>query len=129
MHFSCIRSLLFNILVIFELFWSFSDCLFLLPLYSVYISYVYGPKRKSTPAQNLLRFGASSSSNSTPLSLWFHDDDAHKAFSENVSRHGIHSERQFILPDFVDTDLPTIIHSQGWESLCDVTVTCPLVLI
>ena len=34
-----------------------------------------------------------------------------------------------ILADFVDTDLPTVIQSQGWESLCDVLVTCPLVLI
>ena len=31
--------------------------------------------------------------------------------------------------DFADTDLPTIIHSQGWESLCDVSITCPTVLI
>ena len=30
---------------------------------------------------------------------------------------------------FVDTDLPTIIHSREWESLCDEPVTCPLVLI
>ena len=41
MHFPCIRSLLFNILVIFELFWSFSDCFFLPLLYSVYVSCVY----------------------------------------------------------------------------------------
>ena len=38
-------------------------------------------------------------------------------------------ERQVILLDFTDTDLPSIIHSRGWESLCDVPVTCPLVLI
>ena len=38
------------------------------------------PKRKSTLAQNTLRSGASSSSDSAPLSLWFCDDDAHKAF-------------------------------------------------
>ena len=38
-------------------------------------------------------------------------------------------ERQVILSDFADTDLPSIIHSKGWESLCDVPVTCPLVLI
>ena len=31
--------------------------------------------------------------------------------------------------DFADTDLPSVIHSRGWESLCDVPVTCPLVLI
>ena len=33
------------------------------------------------------------------------------------------------MADFADTDLPTVIHSQGWESLCDVPVTCPIVLI
>ena len=31
--------------------------------------------------------------------------------------------------DFADTDLPDVIHSRGWESLCDVLVTCPSVLI
>ena len=88
------------------------------------------PKRKSTPARNPLHSDASSSSDSAPLSLRFHDDDdAYKAFLENFSRRGIHSERQVILVDFVDTDLPTVIHSQDWESLCDGPVTCPLVLI
>ena len=52
-----------------------------------------------------------------------------KAFSENFSRRGIHSESQVILSDFADIDLPSVIHSKGWESLCDVPVTCPLVLI
>nr|POE95805.1 hypothetical protein CFP56_39345 [Quercus suber] len=51
-------------------------------------------KRKSTPAQNPLHSGASSSSDSTPLNLRFRDEDAHKAFSDNFSRRGIHSERQ-----------------------------------
>ena len=63
------------------------------------------------------------------LSLWFCDDDAHKAFLENFSRRGVHSEHQVILADFADTDLPTIIHSREWKSLCDVPVTCLLVLI
>ena len=30
---------------------------------------------------------------------------------------------------FVDTDLPTVIHSREWESFCDEPVTCSLVLI
>ena len=64
-----------------------------------------------------------------PLSLQFRDGDAHKAFSKNFSRRGIHSECQVIMLDFTDTDLPSIIHSRGWESLCDVPVTCPFVLI
>ena len=69
------------------------------------------PKRKSTPARNPLHYDASSSSNSTLLSLRFRDDDAHKALLENFSRCDIHSECQVILADFVDTDLPTVIHS------------------
>nr|POE62003.1 hypothetical protein CFP56_38547 [Quercus suber] len=87
------------------------------------------PKCKSTPAQNPLRSGASSSSDSAPLNLRFRDGDAHKAFSENFSRRGVYSKRQVILADFADTDLPTVIHSRGWGSLCDIPVTCPLVLI
>ena len=87
------------------------------------------PKRKSTLARNPLHFGASSSSNPSPSNVWFYDDDAFKAFSENFSRRGIHSERQVILSDFADTDLPSVIHNRVWESLCDVPVTCPLVLI
>ena len=87
------------------------------------------PKRKSIPTQNPLRFGASSSSGPSPSNVRFHDDDAFKAFSENFSRRGIHSERQVVLSDFVDTDLPSVIHSKGWESLCDVPVTYPLMLI
>ena len=86
-------------------------------------------KRKSTPAWNPLRSGASSSSDSTPMSLRFRDDDAHKAFSEKFFRPGIHSERQVIQADFANTDLPDVIHSRGWESLCDDPVTCLLVLI
>ena len=33
------------------------------------------------------------------------------------------------MSDFLDTDLPSVIHSKGWESLRDVPVTGPLVLI
>ena len=87
------------------------------------------PKRKSTPARNPLHSSSFSSSGSAPLSLRFCDDDAHKAFSENFSRCGIHSERPVILADFTDTDFPTVIHSWGWETLCDVSVTCPLMFV
>ena len=100
-----------------------------LPLFLFMLVMSMAPKRKSTPARNPLHFGASSSSDFAPLSLRFHDDDAHKAFSENFSRQSVHSERQVILADFIDTNLPTIIHSREWESLCDVPITCPLVLI
>ena len=87
------------------------------------------PKHKSTPARNPLRFGASFSSDPTLSHIRFRDDDAFKAFSENFSRRGIHSKRQVILMDFADTDLPSVIHSRGWESLCDVLVTCPSMLV
>ena len=70
-------------------------------------------KRKSTPARNPLRSGASSSSDPLPSNVWFRDDDAFKAFSKNFSRRGIHSERQVVLSNFADTDLPSIIHSRG----------------
>ena len=87
------------------------------------------PKRKSTLTRNPLRSGVSSSTNPSLSTVRFRDDDAFKAFSENFSRRGIHSERQVILSDFADTGLPSIIHSRGWESLCDVPITCPLVFI
>ena len=72
------------------------------------------PKRKSTLSQNPLRSGAStSSSDPTPSHVWFYNDKARKDISENFSRRGIHSELQVILSDFSDTDLPTVIYSQG----------------
>ena len=113
-----------------ELFWSFFDCFFLPFLYLLVTLVVsMAPKRKSTSAWNPLHSGASTSSDHAPLSLRFHNDDAPKAFIENFSQRGIHSERQVILGYFADTNLPTIIHSREWESLCDEPVTCPLVLI
>ncbi|KAK9983387.1 hypothetical protein SO802_032912 [Lithocarpus litseifolius] len=83
------------------------------------------PKRKSTPSQNPLCFGASLSSDPTPSHLRFRDEKARKDFSENFSQRGIHSERQVILSDFFDTDLPIVIYSRSWESLCGAPVnTC-----
>ena len=87
------------------------------------------PKHKSTSTRNPLYSGASTSPDHAPLSLRFHNNDAHKAFTKNFSRRGIHSERRVILGHFADTDLPTVIHSQEWESLCDEPVICPLMLI
>ena len=87
------------------------------------------PKRKSTPARNPLRFDASSSTDPSPSTVRVRDNDAFKAFLENFSRRGIHSERQVVLLNFADTDLPSVIHSRGWESLCNVPITYPLVLV
>ena len=129
---SCISHayvLLFNIFDIFENFWDFSDCLSFSPslLFTLVVS--MAPKRKSTPARNPLRFGASSFSDPTLSHIQVRDDDAFKAFLENFSRQGIHSECQVILTGFADTDLPSVIHNRGWESLCDAPVTCLLILI
>ena len=96
-------------------------------LFTLVVSMAY--KRKSTPARNPLRSGASSSSDPTLSHIRFCDDDAFKAFLENFSKRGIHLKGQVILLDFADTDLPFVIHSRGWESLCDVPVTYPLVFI
>ena len=100
-----------------------------LPLFLFTLVMSMTPKRKSTPARNPLHSGASLSFDPTLSHIRFRDDDAFMAFSENFSRWDIHLERQVILLDFTDIDLPSIIHSRGWESLCDVPVTCPLVLI
>ena len=110
------------------LFWLFFF-FFFPPLFLFTLVVSIAPKRKSTLARNPLRSGASSSSDPSPSNVQFLDDDAFKAFLENFSRRGIHSERQVVLSNFADTNLPSIIHSRGWESLCDVSVTCPLVLI
>ena len=104
---------LFNIFVIFELLGTFLIVFLSLPFFLFTLVMSMAPKRKSTPARNPLHSGASSSSDSAPLSLRLRDDDAHKAFSENFVRRGVHSEHQVILADFVDTDLPTVIHSWG----------------
>ena len=87
------------------------------------------PKCKSTLSQNSLHSGPSSSSDPTPSHIRFRDEDTRKDFSENFSRRGVHSKRRVILVDFADTELPDVIHSRGWESLCDVPVTCPSMLI
>ena len=78
------------------------------------------PKRKSTQSWNPLCSGASSSSDPSPSHVWFHDEKGKLDFLENFSRRGIHSEHQVILSDFFDTELPTVINSRGWESLCGV---------
>ena len=128
MHFPCIRTF-FSIFDIIDAAWDFSNCFSFSPLFLFTLVVSMAPKRKSTPAQNPLHFGASSSSDPSPSNVRFCDDDAFKAFSENFSRQGIHSECQVVLSDFADTDLPSVIHNRGWESLCDVPITCPLMLI
>ena len=69
-------------------------------------------KCKSTLSQNPLHSEASSF-DPTPSYVRFRDEKAKLDFSENFSRHGIHSECQVVLSDFFDTDLPTVIYSQS----------------
>ena len=87
-------------------------------------------KARQDFSKNFFRRGIhSSSSNPTPFHVRFCDNKGRLDFSENFSRRGIHSEGQVILSDFSNTDLPTVINSRGWESLCDVPITCLSVLI
>ena len=103
-------------------------CVFLsLPL--SFVSCSMTPKWKSTPSLNPLHSGASTSSDSIPSHIRFCDDKARKDFLENFSQRGIHLGCQVILSDIFDTDLPTVIYSRGWESLCGIPVTCPSVII
>ena len=130
MHFPCILALLSIYLIYLNclgLFWLFFSFFLPLNLFTLVVSMAL--KRKSTTARNPLRSDAFSSTDPSPSNVRFRDDDAFKAFSENFFRRGIHSECQVVLSDFTDTDLPSVIHSRGWESLCYVPVTCPLVLI
>ena len=125
----CIPTLFSIYLLFLNCFGVFLIVFLSLPFFLFTLVVSMAPKRKSTLSQNPLHSRASSSSNPTPSHIWFHDEDARKDFSKNFSQRGIHSEHRVILADFVDIDLPTVIHNQGWESLCDVLVTCPTVLI
>ena len=121
--------LIFNIFLYIWTVWDFSKFFSLPPHSLVYVNASMTPKCESAPSRNSLRSGASSSSDPTPSSISFRVEDAQKDFSKNFSRQGVHLERQVILKDFSDIDLPIVIHSRGWESLCDIPVTCPSVLI
>ena len=78
---------LFNIFDIIVIAWDFSNFFSLfLPLFLFMLVMSMALKRKSTPAQNPLRSDASLSSDPSPSNIWFCDDDAFKAFSENFSR-------------------------------------------
>ena len=90
------------------------------------------PKRKFTPSQNAFHSRAASSTlstNYTPSHVRFYDEKVRTDFLENFSRRGIHSKRQVILSDFSDTDIPIVIYSRSWESLCGILVTFPSMII
>ena len=71
------------------------------------------PKRKNTPSRNPLCSEVYTSFDPTPSHVQFRDDKSKSDFFENFSRRGIHSERQVILSDFSNIDLPTVIHSRS----------------
>ena len=129
MHSPCIRTLFSIYLLYLNCIGTFLIVSLSLPLFLFTLVVSMAPKHKLAPSQNPLCSRASSSSDPTPSHIRFRDEDARKDFSENFSRRGVHSERRVILADFTNTDLPTVIHSRGWESLCDVPVTCLTVLI
>ena len=119
-------------LLILKLFGAFLIVSLSPSLFLSYVSCIMAFKRKSISSRNPLRFGASTSSSPsdpTPSHVQFHYEKAQSNFSENFSRRGIHSESQVVLSDFSDIDLPTVIYSRGWESLCGILVTCPSVII
>ena len=105
------------ILIIVNCFGTFLIVSFSLSLLLVTLVMSMAPKRKSTSARNPLHSDASSFFDHAPLSFWFCNDDAYKAFTENFSRRGIHLERRVILGHFANTDLPTnsgvLLHMHG----------------
>ena len=86
------------------------------------------PKHKTSPSWNPFRSEASSS-DPTPFHIRFRDEKALQDFSKNFSKCGVHLERRMILLNFSNTTLPTIIHSWGWQSLCEIPVSCPTMII
>ena len=86
-------------------------------------------KQKSTLTQNPFHSESSSSTNLPPLHVQFCNEKAYHDFSENFSKCDIHPKRHVILSDFADTALPNVIHTRGWESLCEIPLRCPIVFI
>ena len=129
MHSPCICTLFSIYLLYLNCFGTFLIIFLSLPLFLFTLVVSMAPERKSAPSQNPLHSEALFSFDPTPFHIRFRDEDAWKDFLENFSRQGVHSECQVILADFTDIDLPIVIHRWGWESLCDVLVICPSVLI
>ena len=124
MHYSCVHIFSFPpwYILLIDAF------LFLSLSLSLSDSLRMAPKHKTTPSQNLLHSGASSS-DSTLLHVRFRDKKVRQDFSENFSKHGIHSDCHVILSDYSDTTFLTVIRRQGWESLCEIPVNYPFMII
>ena len=85
MHFSMHLYIFSHILTIMNCFGAFLIVFFFSLSIFFMLVMSMAPKRKSTLVRNPLHSGASSFSDHAPLSLRFHNDDAHKAFMENFS--------------------------------------------
>ena len=124
MHISCICTFSFPSLYSLMIVWS---------VFSLSLSdrLCMTPKHKSTPTRNPFRFGSSSSSDPIVplLHVRFSDEKAHQDFSKNFSKRGVHPERHVILLNFSNIPLPNVIHTRGWESLCEIPLRCPTMFI
>ena len=131
MHCSCIHTFSFSYLVLFVdgvfLFVSLSSLSLFLSLSLSHIVRAWHPSTK--PLHLRIHFVSVHSFDSTPLHVRVRYKKARQDFSKNFSVRGVHSECHMILSDFSDTTLPTIIHSRGWESLCEIPMSCPSVII
>ena len=120
-----LQDFVFLFIILLVLFW-----LSLSPAISLsYVSCFMAPKRKSTPSQNPFYSMASSFSDPTPSSIWFHDERAHKDFSENFSKQGIHSERQVILSDFTPICMDLILRYLSFLLAFEVRVLWSLQIL
>ena len=124
MHFSCIRTLSF-LYICFGLWRCVSV---FLPLALSRIYYAWHLSANLLRLFNPLHSGTSSS-DPTPTHIRFCDEKAHKDFSKNFSKRGIHLECHVILSGFFNTALPNVIHTRGWESLYEIPVSCPIVIL
>ena len=91
---------------------------------SLSFSFLIMAPKNSVPSKSSIRRGSSSSS-FPPDSIQFCDEKAQSDFSRNFSNQEIHSKRQVILFDFLDTHLPGAISSRGWASLCEKPSSYP----
>ena len=122
MHLSCIHTLSFLSISVLG-----CDCVSSLSL-SLLDRLRLAFKRKFASVQNPLRF-KSSSSNLPPTHVQFRDEKAHQDFSDNFYKRGVHLECHVILLDFSNTTLPDVIYTWGWESLCEIPLRCPIMII
>ena len=107
--------------------WCFFACISLSFLLSVSCS--MEPKRKSTPSWNPLHSGASSSFDPTPSHVRFRDVNPNRTSLRTFLDEAFIQNAKSFYWTFPTLTYPLSFIVGGWESLCDVLVTCPWVLI